>query len=192
MLFLAVFLGFMAENYRESLVEKARVEKYMKDMVDNLKYDTLRCKINIANLTFKSTGLDSLRFEIDETINGRVNESRLYYFYMKYSRGGGGQALFNRAAITQLKNSGTLRLIENERLAFEINDYYERRLIGTDHFKDNYLLQGKKTAEIGNEFFSWRHFDFLLKRNGMYSSSDTSLINYYPTILEKKNQFKLL
>src|SRR5689334_12532902 len=42
MLFLAVFLGFIAENVRENIVEKERTERYMHAMVENLKYDTTR------------------------------------------------------------------------------------------------------------------------------------------------------
>ena len=40
MLFLAVYLGFLAENLREHQVEKARLKEYMHGLVDDLKADT--------------------------------------------------------------------------------------------------------------------------------------------------------
>ena len=40
MLFLAVFLGFLAENYRESLVNKEKEKHYMENLVGDLRADT--------------------------------------------------------------------------------------------------------------------------------------------------------
>src|SRR5690349_25121155 len=40
MLFLAVFLGFVAENIRESSVERHQEKEYMRLMVEDLKKDT--------------------------------------------------------------------------------------------------------------------------------------------------------
>src|SRR4029078_8969649 len=40
MLFLAVFLGFLAENYRETIVNKEKEHHYMQNMIADLKADT--------------------------------------------------------------------------------------------------------------------------------------------------------
>src|SRR6266700_4481127 len=40
MLFLAVFCGFLAENYRETLVNKGKEHHYLQNMVVDLKADT--------------------------------------------------------------------------------------------------------------------------------------------------------
>src|SRR5215813_12676514 len=40
MLFLAVFLGFVAENYREHIVEQEREKQYMATLVEDLNIDT--------------------------------------------------------------------------------------------------------------------------------------------------------
>ena len=40
MLFLAVFLGFIAENIRESIVEKERGKQYIESFYRDLKKDT--------------------------------------------------------------------------------------------------------------------------------------------------------
>ncbi len=47
MLFLAVFCGFLAEYQLEHKIEKERGRKYMSDMVENLKYDTIRLNRNL-------------------------------------------------------------------------------------------------------------------------------------------------
>src|SRR4030095_113432 len=42
MLFLAVFCGFLAENFREHQVEKNRAKQYIKSFYEDLKSDTAR------------------------------------------------------------------------------------------------------------------------------------------------------
>src|SRR6267154_1133995 len=80
MIFLAVFMGFIAENIRENIVEKNREKDYIKEMVNNLKYDTIRCTRNIAVDKNISLALDSLRDELKKAIEGKVDGNKLYYF----------------------------------------------------------------------------------------------------------------
>src|SRR5678815_2977706 len=47
MLFLAVFLGFLVENYRETLVNKEKEHHYMQNMVADLKTDTADLNFSI-------------------------------------------------------------------------------------------------------------------------------------------------
>src|SRR5688572_5591847 len=42
MLFLAVFCGFMAENFREHLIIKEKAHNYLKNLVADLKTDSAR------------------------------------------------------------------------------------------------------------------------------------------------------
>ncbi len=61
MIFLAVTMGFFAESYREHLSDKHREKEYMKEIVANLKYDTLRCSINYTLNVLGASGIDTLR-----------------------------------------------------------------------------------------------------------------------------------
>src|SRR5712675_193518 len=85
MLFLAVFCGFLAENQREHMVEDRRVKESMKGVVENLKYDTIRCRINAETNVESALGLDSLRNELKNAIAGQVNGNALYYFILNYT-----------------------------------------------------------------------------------------------------------
>ncbi len=126
MLFLAVFCGFLAEYQLEHKIEKDRVTKYMHDMVQNLKYDTTRVSVNLPTNRNTKQELDTFRIEIKQAIAGEVHLNRLYYFSLKTNDI--SIVAFNRASITQLKNSGQLRLVKNDSLVSEMLDYYERRL----------------------------------------------------------------
>jgi len=151
MIFLAVTLGFFAESYREHIVECNMEKEYMKEVVANLKYDTLRCSVNAITNVQVELGLDSLRDELKSAIHGNVNTNALYYFELKYGLNV-GQAVFNTSAITELKNSGSLRLIENKQLVSDMADYYQRKIYATETF-----LPSNKTANLQstlNEFFS--------------------------------------
>jgi hypothetical protein len=57
MLFLAVFLGFLAENYREHRVEKERGKQYVESFYQDLKTDTSRISFYTS---FDDTKLVSL------------------------------------------------------------------------------------------------------------------------------------
>ncbi|MEO5947207.1 MAG: hypothetical protein ABIP79_10365, partial [Chitinophagaceae bacterium] len=61
MLFLAVFCGFLAEYQLEHKIEQDREKAYMKGIVENLKYDIIRCKINAQLNIEQGLGRDSLR-----------------------------------------------------------------------------------------------------------------------------------
>jgi hypothetical protein len=127
MLFLAVFCGFLAENKREHMVEHRRVKESMKGIVENLKYDTIRCSVNAISNVEISKGLDSLRNELKKAIKGEINDNLLYYLILRYF-GNMGQAVFNTSAITELKNSGSLRLVDNKTIVVNMADYYERKI----------------------------------------------------------------
>ena len=69
MLFLAVFCGFMAEYQLEHKIERDRAKKYMYDMVENLKYDTIRYNRNLRTNEILGKQLDSFRAEIGRAVN---------------------------------------------------------------------------------------------------------------------------
>ena len=57
MLFLAVFLGFIAENLREISVEKHRAKEYMHSLIEDLEADTsnIQSTISLAEVIKKQT-----------------------------------------------------------------------------------------------------------------------------------------
>jgi hypothetical protein len=160
MIFIAVFMGFIAENVRESVVEHNREKEYIKEMVNNLKYDTTRCNRNIASDQNNCRGLDSLRDELQKAIAGNVNGNKLYYFSMKYTSGL-ARATFNISAYTELRNSGSLRLIADKKLVADISDYYDRRVMAAQSFLPTELKE--ELRKTNDDFLNWAYFDDLVK-----------------------------
>src|SRR6185295_13391796 len=60
MLFLAVFLGFVAENIREDSVERHQEKEYMRLMVEDLKKDTANISTMVSGNSNLIMGLDTL------------------------------------------------------------------------------------------------------------------------------------
>jgi dihydroorotase len=59
MLFLAVFCGFLAENFREHQVEHQREKQYIVSMLKELEADTAQLKIVLKD-SVRVTGIDSM------------------------------------------------------------------------------------------------------------------------------------
>ncbi|MDB5230256.1 MAG: hypothetical protein JWN76_1061, partial [Chitinophagaceae bacterium] len=134
MIFVAVTLGFFAESLREHYINAEKVHASMQSMIRNLEYDSIRCSVNLEANLATCAGLDSLRYELDIAIQHKGSPDRIYYLTRKYA--GANRAVFNEQAITELKNSGTLRLVKNDSLMNEITDYYERRVGAANRYSD--------------------------------------------------------
>jgi hypothetical protein len=189
MIFLAVFMGFIAENIRERIVEKNREREYMKEMVANLKYDTIRCNRNIVRNAARMKGIDSLKSEIKKAIGGAIDGNKLYYFTIRYGMGY-NPAFFNASAITELRSSGSLRILDNKKLVTGISDYYYRTISSADSYKP--IKQLDELNNLRNEFFSWADLDDLVS-----GVEKIDLVNYgtaydYNKILRIKPALTLL
>lgn len=143
MIFLAIMLGFFVDNWRENLAEKNMERELMEELVENLKFDTVRYHNNFAINTELLAEMDTLRAELTKAYHGKPNPNRLHHHAWGvtelYSL-----ALLNTNAITELRNSGILRLMENKSLRLNLSDYYERRVKAMDGMD-------RPSAELGHE-----------------------------------------
>ena len=120
MLFLAVFCGFLAENIRERSVERHREKQFIQSYIEDLKTDTATIWRVLIFRKQKEERMDSLMMLLGNSqIKGHENE--LYFFGRTLIR----TSNFNPddRTITQLKNSGSLRLIRNEEAADSMMSY---------------------------------------------------------------------
>ena len=131
MLFLAVFCGFLAENFREHGVEHEREKRYMQNLIQDLSRDTTTIA---ARSTFQNRAViyaDSLVYLINST-EKNTHLSEMYYYARILAILKTYQ--YSNATVTQLKNSGSLRLIRKESIADSILQYDMRQeqVLGLD------------------------------------------------------------
>ncbi|TMI65191.1 MAG: hypothetical protein E6H07_04515 [Bacteroidetes bacterium] len=191
MLFLAVFCGFLAEYQLEHKIEKERARKYMYDMVENLKYDTIRYNRNLVNNETIGKQLDSLRAEISHAVNGQINGNRLYELWLKCSDF--NSVVFNRTAITQLKNSGSFRLIKNDVMSSSISDYYERKISACEDQEEKLRRSNERLSISSARFFYYEPFDQMLSTETTFKElTPDSIISRNNKILNSDPPLTLL
>ena len=142
MLFLAVFLGFIAENIREHIVEKGRAKQYAKTLISDLQNDTAMVQDHIDQITVNMIRIDSLSAyvygkKINQITNFELAHKSSFWFYNPYT--------WNRATIDQIKSSGSLRYFDNDSIVYKISAYDAF----TRHLDYDYLVdQNQKDKSI--------------------------------------------
>ena len=109
MLFLAVFLGFLAENFREHQVEKERGKQYIESFYNDLKIDTATFSKLIVYNNEKIMGLNGM-FECYDSIRSDWKSTSCLVSILKNSGGNRG-INFSNGTMQQLKNAGGFRLL---------------------------------------------------------------------------------
>ena len=120
MLFIAVTLGFFAENLREHYVEKQREKQYLHKLAADLRQDTAKLNFSITFKIRKSQQADSLINLITSPDYTRQLPLIYYYARLFFVR---EPFYATEGTIRQLLNAGGLRLIEKEQIIEKINQY---------------------------------------------------------------------
>jgi len=145
MLFLAVFFGFMAENFREHRVEREREREYMQAFVYDLENDIVNLKDGFPIKDYRLAAIDSvfLYFENnpDATQVPRlVVRNMVRSLWGKYYRR-------NSTTIDQLKNAGGMRLIHHKNVADSIAAY-DHVWLRAEFWRDSYLRDQERGKEL--------------------------------------------
>ena len=111
MLFLAVFLGFVAENVRETIVEKERSKQYIESFCNDLEKDTATFSKIIANDEKKNEAFQHI-FNCYDTIKKNWKATACLVPLVRQSRTNQNVA-FSNGTIQQLKNAGGYRLLNH-------------------------------------------------------------------------------
>jgi hypothetical protein len=123
MLFLAVFCGFLAENFREKQVEHHREKEYMRSLVQDLNADIKDIDLNLELGAVVTEKLDSFVYILNE----KDPDENAYDLYRLGSTAGRiVQVSFSDRTSSQLKNAGTMRLIRDSNLSDSIQAYWTR------------------------------------------------------------------
>lgn len=191
MIFLAVFLGFFAENIREHKADKERLFREMHTMIGTLKNDINRYGQVLWENATVCKGLDSFRHQIDEAIAGRINANRLYYYHWRYGRAW-SDAMPHASAMSQLQNSGMLRLVKNDTLVYGIGSYYEELSTILNTQRTQLIKRQDVLWNTYKMFFDLHYIKELVDRDTIVTVEIPVLYNYYMKILDTKPPLTLL
>ena len=120
MLFLAVSLGFYAENLREGILHKKEVKTQMNSLVSDLQSDIVLFDSVIDRNTYGAQMADSLI----ELLHSDITNTSDIYFAARTVTANLGYYYSNSKSFDQLKSSGLLRYIKPKILLDSIGTYY--------------------------------------------------------------------
>jgi hypothetical protein len=198
MLFLAVFCGFLAENYRDSQSEIAYAKEYAKSLIQDLENDTVMINGSIEQKLVILKSIDSISEIIHHGIQGNRVKGSFYYYAQMVSFS--PTTIWNDATLIQITQSGNLRYFKNAELVNKISAYYSRQgyisgLVDADKIKRNTALEIK--SRILNNYH-YKPFSSVLPRreNEIADSlmhvlmplqnSDKDLLNEFANSLENR------
>ena len=146
MLFLAVFLGFLAENQREHIVEHNREKQFMVSFIKDLELDTAQLQ-NIRGFRLnRIKNIDS----VFSYFNSHSSDIIPVKNYIRIQQIFGHTGFYqNSGTIDQLKNSGGLRLIRKRNIVDSIEAYDQqiKRMVLRDRYETDWLVHNVQIAE---------------------------------------------
>jgi hypothetical protein len=171
MLFLAVFLGFVAENIREERVEHKRAHEFADRLLADLTNDTSWFNKEINRIERQRPHMDeAIQLLIqpvpatDADVLRRSFSNNINYV---------SDAKLNTATYNQMRSSGSLRYIHNSELTVALQDYYEVRIPRTTE-------ASQSTKKFFDEYIK-SFFIEQLRNQDMNTMQDTSK-NWKPLI----------
>jgi len=140
MIFLAVTLGFFAENIRERIKNNEEIKSDMQSMVGDLRSDMDMFNSYVASNQFSDRRIDTL---ITFLKLDRSNTPEIY-FLARYITVNNNTYTPSTKTFDQMKSSGALKLIRPRRLLDSISNYYQ----SLQFFPLTNALQNQKLTDI--------------------------------------------
>src|SRR5688500_2230655 len=178
MLFIAVTLGFLAENLRENIGNREKEREYVSSLITNLKQDTIIMKNAIQENKRKIAGLDSLISLSDEKLTDSKTRQLLYKYswYISYY----STFMSNDATMMQLKNSGGLQLIKHGHVSDSVAFYDQvvRNIYAAEGPYGKALYDAQDAAEQVLAFRVFRDSTYF--RSGIFTNKELPLLTTDP------------
>src|SRR5947209_6267884 len=164
MLFFAVFCGFLAQNFLEHRLEKEKGNQYVRSMIEDIISDSTKINETFEFTKKQQLGLDSLSALFNTPPYSDSTIKRMYILMLNYTMNEANVALTKRT-VSQLKNSGGMRLISNKISADEITKYTEgaEDIESQGDFFKNVALN--EIIKLNNQIFDLKYIKGVTRKN---------------------------
>jgi hypothetical protein len=180
MIFLAVTMGFIAENIREHLSDNSKETEYIEGMIKDLSVDTSNLTFTINRNHTQLSGIDTLTGISKGKLSDLKVQDSLYQYTITY--------LFNEnefknddVTLSQLRNSGGYRLIRRDGVADSL-ELYEKSIQFINEQQSYYATSVNKTVELSASIFdlnNYRNFHLSPSSTPMVITNNKDLINSF-------------
>lgn len=176
MLFLAIYLGFLAENWREQLADIDKEKDYMHSLIADLKMD----KVLIASSISYNTGVykkDSILMTLLLKQNKDPEDLRTIY-QLELASHNFDLQINDPKTFDQLKSTGDFRLIRNKHIADSITKYYQHtsRVV---FFRDEIQNNLQQTYKLSFKIFDQYGFRTSKTKTAPLMTNDVLLLKEY-------------
>jgi hypothetical protein len=207
MIFLAVTLGFIAENIRESISEHERAKVFAASMLKDLEADTAQLKPYRTYFDYAASNVDTLMQMLSSHDLKDIPTGKLYW----YGLWGGAHRFFvpNDATFQQMKSSGSLRYFDKtvaydvanydrlcrmmQTMEVSLNNIYgearkSRALIFEFRYNDlaNTIAQTNNVGRANKTSVDQNKIDSFMRSNPPLLSYDKTLINQYVELVRSR------
>ena len=186
MIFLAVTLGFFAENVREHFDDGEREEAYAQTLYEDLKADTTLLNAAISEKNFVIPKIDTFRMLVHTKAIDELPAGTWTYF------GRFGTRKLNvslqDATLKQLLSSGDLRLFQKHNVAYAIAQYDQAVQDMRDAFPFLDLIYSD-LVKARNKIFDASYIDEIMGLTISAEKIDSFKKESFPLLSNKKEDF---
>ena len=201
MIFLAVTMGFFAENIRETITEHERANAFASFMIKDLEADTIQLKSYIKYFNYTANNVDTLMQLVVAADPKNIPSGKLYW----YGLFGGASRNFvsNDATFQEMKSSGSLRYFDKP-IALDISKYdrlcrhlqsieqmnaglyTEIRKLRAQFFDFRYLEKANNVYQLTKVTMNQEKVDSFIHSNPPLLSTDKILFNQYVELVRSR------
>ena len=186
MIFLAITLGFFAENLREHFDDSEREEAYAQTLYEDLKADTTLLNAAISEKNFVIPKIDTFRMLVHTKAIDELPAGTWTYF------GRFGTRKLNvslqDATLKQLLSSGDLRLFQKHNVAYAIAQYDQAVQDMRDAFPFLDLIYSD-LVKARNKIFDASYIDEIMGLTISAEKIDSFKKESFPLLSNKKEDF---
>jgi hypothetical protein len=176
MIFLAVTMGFFAENIREKISDNRRVDEYVNSMVSDLKSDvSMYESFDSLNLGYCKM-IDTV-FILMKSSNSK--SGRIYYLARRLTMMGSFIPSVNAKTYLQMTSTGAFRLVKHRRVADSIALYYQL-IKSFDYWSELQRTRVNNLIATNDKMFSAEAFLSIYKAIEFGNDSLNHVINSNP------------
>lgn len=118
MIFVAVSMGFIAENIRENINDRRKEKDYIQSIIVDMAYDTIRINEDLQRILVISKNLDSIRNNVIHFTEFQSKLQSKWYLDIYFT-----SYIASMPTIKQLESTGDYKLITNQNVNKAIKEY---------------------------------------------------------------------
>ncbi len=183
MIFLAVTMGFFAENLRERIADGRKVHEYMQSMVSDLQSDIILYNSSIRFNQRQGQMIDTI---VTSLTTNQNNKAKVYVMARVLTTGS-SVITPNAKTFEQMKNGGVMRLFNDQHIADSIASYYQW-VKKFDYWSELQRQRINDILNVNDRIFNSAVFyvivkDVLAGKKQMDMSTEPKLISSDPVLI---------